>query len=357
MRAAGVQVPTHRRQLVQFALGMGLAVVLLVWGLPHFAKTSWGDIWGVIRTVPALHVVGFQVLMLVGLYCYTFTFTGSLRGLTHGKALIVNLCGSSVSNLLPGGGAVGLAATYAICRSWGFSRRATSTSAIVTGVWNVLARIALPVVAILVLVIGGVTLPKALTDLAVAGSLTGLGVIGVIAGMLASERVALRLGGLLDRMIGPLVRRRRPESTMSVEDLVRDLRARIIDVVSWRWWSMTLGMIGFFGAYYALFVLVMRETGVILPLNLLFAAYAIGRLLTAVGITPGGVGVTEVATTAVLVGWGAGNAEATAGVVLFSIVTHLMEVPLGGLGWLLWSLSAKSEPPAEGEEPVFAGQA
>ncbi|MGG5260219.1 lysylphosphatidylglycerol synthase transmembrane domain-containing protein [Phycicoccus avicenniae] len=354
VRPAGVQVPTHRRQLLQFGLGMGLAVVLLVWGLPYFAKTSWGDIWDVIRGVPPLHVVGFQLLMLAGLYCYTFTFTGSLRGLTHGRALIINLCGSSVSNLLPGGGAVGLAATYAMCRSWGFSRRATSTSAIVTGVWNVLARIALPVVAILVLMAGGVTLPKALTDLAVAGTITGLGIIAAVAGMLASERVAQRLGRLVDRVVGPLVRRRRPDSTMSVEDVVGDLRARIIDVVRWRWWSMTLGMVGFFGAYYVLFVLVMRETGVMLPLNLLFAAYAIGRLLTAVGITPGGVGVTEAATTIVLVGWGAGNAEATAGVVLFSIITHLMEVPLGGLGWLLWSLSTKAEPPAEGEEPVFA---
>lgn len=354
MSAPSTTTHRHGRQLLQFGLGLALAVVLLVWGLPFFAKTSWGDIWGVISTVPPLHVIGFQLLMLLGLYCYTFTFTGSLRGLTHGKALIINLCGSSVSNLLPGGGAVGLAATYAMCRSWGFSRRATSTSAIVTGVWNVLARIALPVVAILVLVIGGVTLPQALSDLAVAGSLTGLAVIGAVAGMLASERVAQRAGALLDRVLRPLVRRRRPDSTMSVEDLVTDLRARIIDVVRWRWWSMTLGMVGFFGAYYVLFVLVMRETGVMLPLNLLFAAYAIGRLLTAVGITPGGVGVTEAATTIVLVGWGAGNAEATAGVVLFSIITHLMEVPLGGLGWLLWSLSAKSEPPAEGEEPVFA---
>jgi hypothetical protein len=45
--------------------------------------------------------------MLAGLWCYTFTFTGSLPGLTQSKALVVNLCGSSVSNLLPGGGAVG----------------------------------------------------------------------------------------------------------------------------------------------------------------------------------------------------------------------------------------------------------
>ncbi|GGL35802.1 hypothetical protein GCM10012283_17760 [Phycicoccus endophyticus] len=353
MRAGQVEVPTTRRQLLQFGLGSALAVVLLVWGLPHFAQTSWGAIWQVIRSVPWHHAVGFQALMLLGLFCYTFTFTGSLRGLTHTKALVVNLCGSSVSNLLPGGGAVGLAATYAICRSWGFSRRATSTSAIVTGVWNVLARIALPVVAIVVLIVGGVTLPRALTNLAVAGSLTGLGILAAFVAVMVSERSAQWVGAALDRVVGPLVRRRRPRSTMTVEDLVRDLRARIIDVVRWRWWSMTLGMVGFFGAYYVLFVLVMRETGVAMPLNLLFAAYAIGRLLTAVGITPGGAGVTETATTVVLVGWGADPAAATAAVVLFSFVTHLMEVPLGGLGWLLWSLSPKVGPPVEGEEPLF----
>ena len=341
------------RKVVQAVIGLGLAAVLLIWGLPHFAKTSWGEIWEVMRSVPLSSTIGFQLLMLAGLWAYTFTFTGSLRGLSHSKALIVNLCGSSVSNLLPGGGAVGLAATYAICRSWGFSRRATSTSVIVTGVWNVLARIALPVLAIASLWFGGVTLPDALTDLAVAGMVTGLGILGTFVAIIASERAAQAIGRGLDHVIGPLVRRRRKASTMSISELVHDLRARIGDVVSTGWWSMSLGMIGFFGAYYVLFVLIMRETGVTLPLNLLFAAFAIGRLLTTIGVTPGGVGVTETATSAVLVAWGADPAGATAGVVLFSIFTHLMEVPLGALGWLLWTASPKVEPPAEGEEAVF----
>ena len=344
---------SRTKQVLQGVIGLGLAAVLLIWGLPHFAKTTWTDIWEVIGGVPPSHAIGFQVLMLLGLWSYTFTFTGSLRGLTHSKALIVNLCGSSVSNLLPGGGAVGLAATYGICRSWGFSRRATSTSAIVTGVWNVMARIALPVVAIGALWFGGVTLPGALTDLALAGMVTGLAILAAFVAIMASERAAQSIGHVLDRVIGPLLRRRRPNSTMSIKELVSDLRARINDVVGSGWWSMTLGMVGFFGAYYVLFVLIMRETGVVMPLNLLFAAFAIGRLLTAVGITPGGVGITETATSAVLVAWGADAAGATAGVVLFSIFTHLMEVPLGALGWLLWTVSPKSEPPAEGDEAAF----
>lgn len=342
------------RKTLQAVVGIGLAVALLMWGLPYFAETTWAKIWEVIATIPLSHAVGFQLLMLLGLWCYTFTFTGSLPGLTHSKALIVNLCGSSVSNLLPGGGAVGLAATYAICRSWGFSRRATSTSVVVTGVWNVLARIALPVIAIAVLWFSGVTLPGSLTDLALAGMLTGLAILGALVAIIASERAAQAIGRGLDAVIGPLVRRRRPDSTMRISALVSDLRGRIKHVVSHSWWSMTLGMIGFFGAYFVLFVLIMRGTGVTLPLNLLFAAYAIGRLLTTIGITPGGIGVTEVATSVVLVGWGADPGGAAAGLVLFSIFTHLMEVPLGALGWLLWTVSPKTAPPAEGEEPLYA---
>ncbi len=345
---ATAKSPTRR--VIEAVVGLGLAVVLLVWGLPYFAKTSWADIWGVVQTIPWTSFVLYQSLMLVGLYCYTFTFTGSLRGLRHGQALIVNLCGSSVSNLLPGGGAVGLAATYAILRSWGFTRRATSTSAIVTGVWNVMARIALPVIAIFALWVGNKDLPSALADAAVAALITGTLILTVFIAVLASERAALSTGAFLDKVLRPLYKGRR--KTMSVTDLVRDLRHRINDVVRHGWLPMTLGMIGFFGLYYVLFVLIMHETGVTLPLGMLFAGFAISRVLTAVGITPGGLGVTETATSAALVAWGADPAAATAGVVLFSLFTHIMEVPLGGLGWLLWTVSSKKEPPAEGAEPL-----
>jgi uncharacterized membrane protein YbhN (UPF0104 family) len=64
-------------------------------------------------------------------------------------------------------------------------------------------------------------------------------------------------------------------------------------------------------------------------------------------VTPGGLGVTEAATTVALVGWGAGHAEAAATVVLFSVFTHFMEIPLGALGWAAWSVSPKKAPVEE----------
>ena len=93
-----------------------------------------------------------------------------------------------------------------------------------------------------------------------------------------------------------------------------------------------------------------QTTGIELPFGQLFAAYAIGRLLTAVGVTPGGLGVTETGTAAALVAWGADPASAMAGVVLFSIFTHFMEIPLGALGWIAWSLM----PRASAEERAAA---
>lgn len=344
--------PTRRTvvSLLQAGVGVTAAVVLLVWGLPHFAKTSWGEVWQVVSTVPLLHAIGFQGLMLVGLYCYTFTLTSSLPGLGHAKALIVNLAGSSVGNLLPGGGAAGLAATYTICRSWGFHRRDISTSALVTGVWNVVARVILPVVAIVGLWVGNHADSRALQSAAIAGATSGAVVVAVFVAIQASPAAAAAVGRTLDRLLAPLLRRRRRRSAASIEALIVDMRERTNDVVTKHWLGLTLGLVGFFGFYYLLFVLVMHSTGVDLPYGQLFAAFAIGRLMTAVGVTPGGLGLTETATAAALVGWGAVPADAMAGVVLFSIFTHVIEIPLGGLGWLLWSVSPKN--PALDEDPA-----
>ncbi len=337
------------RHAAQIVAGIALAVALFVWGLPRIARTSWPEVWAVLVEVPLVRAAEFLVLVLIGLWCYTFTLTGSMPGLSHWRAFIVNIAGSSVSNLLPGGGAVGLAATFAMCRSWGFSGRAISTSAIVSGVWNILARMVLPVIALAALSVGSVGMSPVMRDAVTGAVTTGVVIVAVCVGSIASARVARAVGRTIDRLLRPLLRRR--ERRTSVDALVTDLRARILEVVRTGWLPMTLGLVGYFGFYYLCFLLVMRTTGVEIHQGQLFAAFAIGRLLTAIGITPGGVGVTESGAAAALVAFGAAPAEATAGVVLFSIFTHLLEVPLGALGWLAWSVMPKTPAP-DVDDPV-----
>jgi uncharacterized membrane protein YbhN (UPF0104 family) len=122
-------------------------------------------------------------------------------------------------------------------------------------------------------------------------------------------------------------------------------------VVRHGWLKMTFGMIAFFLVFYVLFWQSLHVVGVRMTFSHMFAAYAVGRLLTAIGVTPGGVGVTEGGAVAVLVAFGANPAQALSGVVLFSLYTHVMEVPLGTLAFVAWAASKKTAPTEDVRSP------
>jgi uncharacterized membrane protein YbhN (UPF0104 family) len=330
--------------VVQGALSLLLAIVLVIWWLPRMAGTTWSAVF-----LTLTHVGFGSVLMLFGLLClglwsYTFTLTGSLPGLRHVQALIVNLCGSSAGNFLPGGGAAGVAVTYAAFRSWGFPRRAISTSIIVTGVWNIMARMVLPVGALSALLVAGGHLPLSVIRGGLIGAVAGMALLALFIAVLVSERATRVLGRALNRLLRPLHRRFRSLHEVGVNEFVDDQRSRIVAVVAHGWFKMTCGIAGFFGIYYVLFWQIMTVVGLRMTFSHLFAAYAVGRLLTAVGVTPGGVGVTEGGAVIVLLAFGADPAQALAGTVLFSLFTHVMEVPLGALAFLGWAFSTKTAP-------------
>jgi uncharacterized membrane protein YbhN (UPF0104 family) len=341
--AGGRWRPSHK-QIVQGVIGMLLAIVLVIWWLPRIAGTTWGAVFLTLSHVGFGSVITLFGLMCLGLWSYTFTLTGSLPGLRHVQALIVNLCGSSAGNFLPGGGAAGVAVTYAAFRSWGFSRRAISTSIIVTGVWNILARMILPVGALIALLVAGGNLPPAVIRGGLIGAAAGLALLALFIAALASERVTRSLGRALNRVLRPLHRRIESFHEVGVDEFIRDQRVRIVSVVRHGWLKMTFGMLTFFGVFYVLFWQSLNAVGLQMAFSHIFAAYAVGRLLTAIGVTPGGVGVTEGGAVVVLVAFGADPAQALAGTVLFSLYTHVMEVPLGALAFFSWFVSKKTAP-------------
>ncbi len=73
-----------------------------------------------------------------------------------------------------------------------------------------------------------------------------------------------------------------------------------------------------------------------------FAALAFVRLVSAIPVTPGGLGLVELGLTAAL---GAGLSEQTriqvaAAVLLYRALTWLLPVPLGVGCWLFWRTNA-----------------
>lgn len=322
------------KEVVQSLVGFAAAAALLIWGLPTVAETTWPDIGRQLSMVGAPAALLMMALMLVGLYCYTFTLIGSLPGLTHVRALMVNAAGSMVSNVLPAGGALGVALSYMMFRSWGFTRRIISTSLVATGVWNLLGRLILPVIGVVVIIVDPAQTPRSVSVGAGIAAGIAAALVGTFIAAIYSDKVSRWVGRSLTRVLRPFSRKVR--SGVELDRLIADQRARMDTVVRRGGIAMTLGLAGMFGFFFVLYVVASRTVGLELPISHLFVAYSFRQFLTVAAITPGGLGITEVATAGVLVAFGGDPSAAASAALLYAVFTHLLEVPLGIAAWLAW---------------------
>ena len=100
---------------------VGLAAVMLVVALPAITGVGWSQIAAQLGALHPARLTALGLIWFAGLWTYTFVLTGSLPGLRHAQALVLNTAGSAISNVLPFGGAAGVARTFAMAGSWGHS--------------------------------------------------------------------------------------------------------------------------------------------------------------------------------------------------------------------------------------------
>ncbi|MFK5634611.1 MULTISPECIES: lysylphosphatidylglycerol synthase transmembrane domain-containing protein [unclassified Ornithinimicrobium] len=315
------------REAVQSLVGLSLVVLLIAYGLPHLMDTSWEAIWAQLSRVRLHTALAMGALLLAGLLCYTWVLIGSLPELRVPQALRVNAVAATVANIVPLGAAAGAALSWKMLRSWGFARRAISSSFLVTGLWNVLARLVLPVVGCLVLVVAPIDAPRVVVQGALVAGAVGTGLVVVCALMIFSDRVAAVVAVVLRALLSPFSRTVREGG--GIAHVVTDQRHRIEAVVRRGWPQMTAGMAGQFVFLFGLYWLAARVVGLDLPVAELICAYTFRQLLTVVAVTPGGLGVTEVGTAGLLVLFGGDGGAASATALLYAIYAHLLVVPFG----------------------------
>jgi uncharacterized protein (TIRG00374 family) len=324
------------RRITRDVISIALAIVLLVWGLPRVAGVGWTEIIEPLRVLNPGALLLLAALQLSALLAFTFTITGALPGISHRRALTVNLAGSLVANTLPFGGALAIGATYAICRSWGFSRAAIGISIVLGGVFATAGKVLLPMVGLAALLLQGGHISPALRDAAVFGVLTLVGVLVLFVTVMLSSRAAHAVGGFIQRVAEAILKVIRKPRELGWETAIARLRDQTRAVMRTGWLSMTLGTIGYFTIYFVLFWLCLHICGLVTGVGTLLAAFALGRLLTSVAVTPGGLGVVEAGSVALLVAMGAPPAQAASGILLFTIFTHVLEIPFGITAWLFW---------------------
>lgn len=349
------QTPALRRigvrDVLQSVLGLVAVVLVISFGLPHLLETSWAEIGAQLSRVRPGTALAMGLLLLAGLFCYTWVVIGSLPGVGHVQALKINASAATIANLVPLGAAIGVAVSWMMLRSWGFSKSAVSSSFLVTALWNLLARVTLPVIGCLVVVAGTVAAPQVVVTGAFLAGALGTAIVVVGATMIFSDRVAAWVGRVLHAALSPFSRRVR--EGRGVDHVVTDQRARIEQVVRTGWWRMTLGMVGQFVFLFGLYWLAARVVGLDLPVPELICAYAFRQFLTVMAVTPGGLGVTEVGTAGILVLFGGAPGAASATALLYAIYAHLLVVPFGLTTLAAWWVrTGRRAAAAGGRSPV-----
>jgi uncharacterized membrane protein YbhN (UPF0104 family) len=310
--------------------------------------TDYSAAWANMKDVGWLAFGILLAVTLLHLGMYWPQMVASLPGLTLAQAAVSNQTSTSVANTVPGGGVVAVGVSYSMCRSWGFSDAQIALSTLVTFVWNVFAKLALPVIALVLLLVAG----RATGGMLIA-TLGGLGVLGAAIGVLAlmlwkeafARRVSIGLGsvhGLWFRLI------RRPRASDWGGAGVR-FRGHTIQLVGARWRSLTLSTLAGNLTLFLILLIALRSVGVAgteLTWTEVLGVFAVVRLLSAFPITPGGIGFVELGFIGGLVlaagphpGVSAAefHAQVAAAVLIYRVLTYAMPIPIGAFTYLVWN--------------------
>jgi len=325
----------RRRVLGGVATAIVVAAVFL-FILPRIA--DYRDVWSVLRDVgwaEALLLAGATVLNLV---TFAPPWMVALPGLGFRPAFMLSQASTALSLVAPAGAAVGMAGSYGLLRRWGFGTGAVALAVALTGLWNQLANLTFPIVGLALLSSANEDHP-ALRSAAFVG--LGVLVVGLTAFVLAlsSPRRARQIGNFAARAVSRVRHwlRRRPV-VWNGESLAR-FRRSALGLLRRRWHLLTLATLVGHLTVFVLLLVCLRVVGVSesqISWIEAFAAWSLVRILGALPITPGGVGIVEVGLSGALVAFGASNVDAVAATLLYRALTVLPTLGLGMLAAATW---------------------
>jgi uncharacterized protein (TIRG00374 family) len=324
------------RRILSPLISIAIVVGVFFYFLPQF--TSISAVWASVRAMTWQEMAILLVAAVWNLATYTLVMVPTMPGLTYPQAFVVSESGTAVSNTLPGGGALGIGVSYAMYSSWGFSKSRSSVSLLVSGVWNNFAKLGMPVFALALVALQGSPGAGRLT--AALLGLAGLaGAVAVFALILHSEETARRIGRGAARIASALLRLfGRPPATGWDRATVK-FRDRTVLLLRARWVWITVTTLVSHVSLYLVLLLALRSVGVTesdVSWAEVLAVFSFARLLTAIPLTPGGLGVVEVALITGLSAAGGARAQVAAAVLIFRALTYVLPIPLGLLTYLFW---------------------
>ena len=328
-------------------LGLAGAIVIIAtfaYLLPTIA--DYRDVWRVVQSVSWEWTVALLAVTAVNILTFAPPWLVLLPGLRFGAALMMTQATTALSIVVPGGAAVGIATAYAMLRRAGFAPPAVARSVTLVSVWNQLANLAYPIVALFLLTMVGEE-----TAVLATAAFVGVAILGIAVGALVlvlySNRMAVEIGDLAARGATWVKGSFNREPVAWGGSNFERFRVDVVDILKRRWHLLTLATLAGSLTVFVVLLVSLRAVGVSsaeVSVIEAFAAWALARLLGSIPITPGGIGIVELSLTAALIGFGGNNAGVVAAVLVFRFLTIVPTLVLGMVAAAVWRRISKSAP-------------
>jgi len=318
---------------VRGAVGLVLGAALVVFGVPVV-----GDLGAATEELGRLagwQVAVLSVLALLAVAAASSMWIAAVPGLRPGPVVLLYLSCTAAGYVLPAGAAVATAMTFGMLSVLGVPGGRVPAVVLVTGLWNILVRMGLPVVAFLAAeATGGAGAPlrasAGVGAVAVVVILGGLALAGFLGGRGGTGRVgdvAVRVAARFGRTVDPAA-------------LAAGFRGALDDIVRRRWPAMTAAAVALPLAQLSVLWTALVFLGAGPEPVPVLGSFAIVSQVTSVPVTPGALGVAELSLIGALRAEGIAAPLATAATAVYRFYTYVLLIPLGGLAYAVWNRRA-----------------
>ena len=141
--------PRPGRKIFRTAGPAVLVAAIFGFAVPRFG--SYRSVWASMNAMTWPQVLLVAAAAAASMASAWVMICSVLPSIRLREAAVVNLGSNAVANTLPAGGALAMGVSWAMLSSWGISTAEYVLYTLVSGIWNVFARLGLPVLALLVL--------------------------------------------------------------------------------------------------------------------------------------------------------------------------------------------------------------
>jgi len=310
---------------------VGLAfIVLIFWKvIPQIG--SYQDAWNSLQSMGAVAMALVIATVLLYLFAYGFPFKAATPGLKFWRSEQVNQAAFAISNGVPAGGAVGLAVQYGMLTSFGVTPTASTAAITAVSIWSTFISLGFPILGVVALTLAGGE--NSYTTIGLLG--LGILIVAIVLFVLVmrSEKLAIALGHLGNKMINPLRGRIKALATLDLVPPLTKFRTDMYDLLKARWGALTAAQIAVSLTQFLILYVALRgvqgwdEPGT--SMIAAFAAFGISQIMLMVPITPGGLGTVDALMITILVSLGASKGDATAADLVWRAASYVPQVVVG----------------------------